>query len=231
MSSFLIVLIGLLSSAGCAAGIFFVLSKKGVGVDTGIAVLEGYRDERLKLLEQIKAAYESLTPVASIRTALKDLAAKQETLRAEKGRITITQAELETVETRLRELEEVERELEASGLETKEELNILKKKESELVAKNDALKKQIELSVLKMEQVMTEFELSQQMQEQVTGCKTQLLETEQNIATLLLQIEQGNEQYFVLKRRYDALDIEYAQLFEKFSEAEALVGKKDEPDE
>jgi hypothetical protein len=32
------------------------------------------------------------------------------------------------------------------------------------------------------------------------------------------EIQKGNDQYFILKKRYDALDIEYAQLYEKFAE-------------
>jgi hypothetical protein len=37
-----------------------------------------------------------------------------------------------------------------------------------------------------------------------------------------MQIEAGNEQYFILKQVYDALDIEYAQLYEKFADAGAV---------
>ncbi len=55
--------------------------------------------------------------------------------------------------------------------------------------------------------------------------KAELLQTLERIDMLLVQIEQGNEQYFIMKRRYDALDIEYAQLFEKFSEAESAAGR------
>jgi len=226
MTSFLLIFLGLILSAGASVGVAFLMRKRGAGVDPAVATLESTRDERLELMDKIKDTYGRLVPVSAIRTALRDVAERQEALRAEKGRITITQAELETVETRLRELEEVERELEASGLETKEELNILKKKEAELNAKNESLKNQIQAAVEVLDTVVSEIEMSQQLQEQILACKTELLQTEQSIATLVLQIEQGNEQYFILKRRYDALDIEYAQLFEKFSEAEALVGGK-----
>jgi chromosome segregation ATPase len=228
MTSFLLILWAIVLSGGVAAGLLKVMKKRGAGVDPALAILETARSDRSKLLEQLKDVYGRLVPVAAIRNALKDLSVRQEALRAEKGRITITQAELETVETRLRELEEVERELEASGLETKEELNILKKKEAELNSKNSALKSQLEQAQKALDKAVAEIEMSQQLQEQVLACKTELLQTEQSIATLVLQIEQGNEQYFILKRRYDALDIEYAQLFEKFSEAEALVGSKSE---
>jgi hypothetical protein len=48
--------------------------------------------------------------------------------------------------------------------------------------------------------------------------KAEIEKAEEQIETLLTQITAGNEQYFILKKRYDALDIEYAQLYEKFAE-------------
>jgi acyl carrier protein phosphodiesterase len=35
---------------------------------------------------------------------------------------------------------------------------------------------------------------------------------------MLNQIQDTNEQYFNLKRRYDALDVEYAQLYQQLTE-------------
>ena len=226
MNSILLIVVALVLAGIIAGLLYFLMKRRGGRADPTLATLKKIRDERTKLLEQLREAFARLVPVSAVRSALKEVAIRQEALRAEKGRITITQAELETVDSRLRELEEVERELEASGLETKEELNILKKKEAELNSKNTALKEQISAAVQVLDTVISEIEMSQQLQEQVLACKTELLQTEQSVATLVLQIEQGNEQYFVLKRRYDALDIEYAQLFEKFSEAESLVGSK-----
>jgi hypothetical protein len=57
---------------------------------------------------------------------------------------------------------------------------------------------------------------------QLEAIKTDLLRTEQKTDELLMQIEAGNEQYFILKQVYDALDIEYAQLYEKFADAGAV---------
>ena len=60
-------------------------------------------------------------------------------------------------------------------------------------------------------------ELTAQQQEQIDQMKSQLISTQEKIDTLITQCEEGNQQYFILKKRYDALDIEYAQLYEKFS--------------
>ena len=124
------------------------------------------------------------------------------------------------IEVRLRELEEIHRELEASTTETREELRILQRKEDELKVKNNHLREQIAETNSKMERLMVEIELSTQMEEQVVQLKGELLRSEEQVQTLLNEIQKGNEQYFILKRRYDALDVEYAQLYQQFNEAQ-----------
>jgi chromosome segregation ATPase len=147
-----------------------------------------------------------------------DVSQARDALKAERGRVIIIQAELESVEVRLRELDEVNRELEASALETKEELKIFQKRESELRTKNDELRVQIADSTTKMEALMSEIEMSVQMQEQVKIMRADLLKSEEQVETLMNEIQKGNEQYFVFKRRYDALDVEYAQLYQQHME-------------
>ena len=124
------------------------------------------------------------------------------------------------IEVRLRELEEITRELEASTTETKEELKILQRKEEDLKSKNDHLRVQIAVTTSKMETIMSEIEMSAQMQEQVLKLRGDLLQSEEQGQTLLNEIQRGNEQYFILKRRYDALDVEYAQLYQQFNEGQ-----------
>ena len=139
-------------------------------------------------------------------------------MKAERGRVIILQAELEGIEVRLRELDEINRELEAGALETREELKILQKREGELKTKNEELRVQIADSTVKMEALMSEIEMSVQMQEQVKVMQADLLRCEEQVETLMNEIQKGNEQYFVSKRRYDALDVEYAQLYQQYIE-------------
>lgn len=220
-----IIIVGLVEAA-VAIGIIFMMVRKLALSSTGgaLTVLEEREQLVTSLRARLEELYGSLIELPALADKSKELKVGQEALKAERGRITITQAELETIETRLRELEEIERELEASGIETKEELNILDKKEKELSSRNDALKQQIAASVEQLEQLLGQIEVSAQVQDQIQNMKAELIQTEQKITDLLTEIEQGNEQYFILKQRYDALDIEYAQLYEKFSEAEAMMG-------
>jgi chromosome segregation ATPase len=69
-----------------------------------------------------------------------------------------------------------------------------------------------------MDALMAEIEMTAQMQEQVAVMKSELLRAEEQIETLLNEIQISNEQYFNLKRRYDALDVEYAQLYQQLTE-------------
>ena len=208
--------------AGVFVALLYQFGLKKLGKSTeGIKQVKSDLEANEKLLQQMRDLFGQMVDIGTLRSKAEEYKTLQEALKAERGRITITQAELETVEVRLRELEEIERELEASGLETKEELNILNKKREELNNRNSALKNQLTASLEQIDSIVQEIELSSQMQEQVDIMKAELVQCQQKIDLLLLQIEQGNEQYFILKKRYDALDIEYAQLFEKFSETEA----------
>jgi chromosome segregation ATPase len=220
MSWLALAIVGGLCALAAVGVMYAAVLKRRSEVTKVLAVLSDHVEEHQKLKSKMETIYGSMVNLQVARDKVKELGALQESLKVERGRITITQAELETVENRLRELEEIERELQASALETKEELKILEKKERELTNKNDNLKREIEESLREFDQLMEEIEMSAQMQEQVQLMKTDLLKTQAQIDTLMLQIEEGNDQYLVLKKRYDALDIEYAQLYEKFAEIE-----------
>ena len=171
-----------------------------------------------ELWSRIEAVRAEMADPAEYEKANAEVSLAREALKAERGRVIITQAELESIEVRLRELDEVNRELEASALETKEELKICQKKEIDLKTKNDELRVQIADSTTKMEALMSEIEMSVQMQEQVKMMRADLLKSEEQVETLMNEIQKGNEQYFISKRRYDALDVEYAQLYQQYIE-------------
>lgn len=214
----LILILGIIE-AGALAGFLFVMTKKlnSGAVESAVNLEEEVTTKR-ELNERIKILSAELLDVKLLKDKIAELIISKESLKAERGRVTITQAELETIEVRLRELDEIARELEASMTETKEELKILQRKEKELSNKNEALREQIQSSLTKMDEIISQIELTAQMQEQITRARADLMKTEQQTQTLLDQIQAGNEQYFILKKRFDALDIEYAQLYEKFAE-------------
>lgn len=217
MESVIISIVGIAEAAVFIGIMFASIAKKRGTISANLEKMSQEVDSRTQLISRVQSCIQQMLPASKMEEGAAELKAVEDALRMERGRRTVTQAELETVENRLRELEEIERELEASSIETKEELNILKKKEKELSAKNDALKTQIAGSMEQMEKMLAEVEMNAQMAAQIQSMRSQIMQAEERIDTLLLQIEQGNDQYFILKQRYDALDIEYAQLYEKFS--------------
>lgn len=201
-------------------GVFLFRRAMQIGREAGNAN-QSIKEElavKQELWSRIESICAEMADPAEYEKVSADVATAREALKAERGRVIITQAELESVEVRLRELDEVNRELEASALETKEELKIFQKRESELKTKNDELRVQIADSTTKMEALMSEIEMSVQMQEQVKIMRADLLKSEEQVETLMNEIQKGNEQYFVFKRRYDALDVEYAQLYQQHIE-------------
>ena len=220
MELFIFLGVGIVEAIILGVVMHFSVSKGRSSVRGYLVTLQKDTETKSEIQDRFKELYGTMIDIGSIRTKGDEYLSFQESLKAERGRITITQAELETVEGRLRELEEIERELEASGIETKEEINILEKKQTDLRGRNETLQGKISESTQKLEQVMTEIELTAQQQEQIDAMKGQLISTQEKIDTLITQCEEGNAQYFILKKRYDALDIEYAQLYEKFSAME-----------
>ncbi|MCB0318504.1 MAG: hypothetical protein KDD56_07080 [Bdellovibrionales bacterium] len=216
----IILIISIVEALLLVGVMFFLISSKKAQMSGFVDGLKGELEQREELKQKFEEVYTQMIPFPDLAERVAETKSYEESLKAERGRITITQAELETVEARLRELDEIERELEASALETKEELNILQKKEKDLASKNDKLKLEIETSNSKLTELMSELELSAEIDAEVQAAQAELLQTQEKIDILILQIEGGNEQYFILKRRYDALDIEYAQLYEKFAEAD-----------
>lgn len=141
--------------------------------------------------------------------------AADEELRAEKGRLTITEAELEAVDVRLRELEELKRELEMSGIDAIRELELLRAQERDIAAQNDALKSQLNSSIEQLDMLLDMLASSAEAVEKLQAAKKELLEAETKMQFYQENIALLNQKYMGLKKAYDALDIEYAQLYEK----------------
>jgi chromosome segregation ATPase len=213
-----VILIAIIQSGLVAFFIFSRVRRANAGLVKQFELIQDEVQQKRDLWSKVEAAQTELATQADMRQVGRDFIESREILKVERGRVTITQAELETLEGRMRELEEIGRELEASQTETKEELKILRRKEEDMRSKNDSLRGQIADSLAKMDGLLTEIELTGQMQNQVAVMKSELLRSEEKIQTMLNQIQQCNEQYFNLKRRYDALDVEYAQLYQQLTE-------------
>ena len=213
----LLIVSGLELLACLGLSYYFVVYRTGGAVRSNLLGLKKEVVEREALLQEFEGLLQGLVSSEELVGKVRELVSVTSALKIESGRSVIIKSELETVDARFRELEEIERELEAANLEAKEELKILQKKERGIAEQNESLKQRIQIALEEMERTFSKIEMTSQMQEQIARMKSELLSVQSKIDLLLLQLTESNEQYFVYKRRYDALDIEYAQLYEKFS--------------
>ena len=141
-----------------------------------------------------------------------------ETLRSERGRGTIVQAEIEAVDLRLRELEEIQKELENSSMEAAREIEMLRAREKDLELHNDRLKGGLDNIVIEVDKLKHEVASHPEAIEELEKAKAEMAQTQGLLSFYGDQIALVNRKYLDLKRAYDALDIEYAQLYEKQSQ-------------
>ncbi len=214
------ILIILVFLSGAGFTVFLLYSKvrsRKLLLDKNGSVLEKEKKIKEELLHNLSQSVLGLSTVESIEKVQAELAAVEESIRSEKGRLSITQAELEAVETRLRELEEIERELENSSLETSQELEMLRSQQREIEVRNQSLHQELEGSLFQLNLLLDQLAGSAESVSKLSAAKAELTNGEQRVKQIEEQIANVNLQYAALKRAYDALDIEYAQLYEKQS--------------
>lgn len=216
----MLIVIALIELVVIISGLWFIFNKKVSAASESLDVIKDEIAERRRLKSEIEERAQKMVGLEVLAFAISQFRKVETEFDTEKTRVFLSKTEVDHAETRLRELTELEREIQTSQADLEEELSALKDKESQLKDKNTKLKSEISDSMKHVEELIWEIELSSQVVEQVKNVKTHLLATEDKIEKLLIQIEESNRQYGNLKLRYDALDIEYAQLYEKVSSLE-----------
>jgi len=216
----MLIIIALIELAVVITGLWLIFNKKISAASESLEIIKDEIAERRRLKSEIEDRVQKMVGLEVLAFAISQFRKVETQFDTEKTRVFLAKTEVDHAETRLRELSELERELQSSQADLEEELTALKDKESQLKDKNIRLKSEISDSMKHVEELIWEIELSAQVVEQVKNVKTHLLATEDKIEKLLIQIEEANRQYGNLKLRYDALDIEYAQLYEKVSSLE-----------
>ncbi len=201
-------------------GLWYIFNQKIGAAYTSLTSLKEQILQRRKIKTDIEERAEKMISIEVLAFAVTQYRKIESEFESERTKVAIAQAEVDLSEKRLRELAEMEREIQNSRIDLEQELEALKTKESQLRDKNDKLKNEITDSMQHAEELIWEIELSSQIVEQVKFVKSHLLSTEEKIERLLIQIEEANKQFGNMKIRYDALDIEYAQLYEKSQAAE-----------
>lgn len=180
-----------------------------------LQILKEQREKKREVLRELAELSLGLVMPEVLTDRQKQIQALDDELKAERGRLAITQAELEAVDTRLRELEEIERELESSALEASQELEMLKSQEKDIAERNQKLREELNSSLGQLEKLLGQLSHSREAVEHLNSAKTELVQSQTKISFYEEQIGNINRRYIELKKAYDALDIEYAQLYEK----------------
>lgn len=213
----IVILISAFLETSILGGLLWWVVKREVDAqDVRFRLLSDLLAERKKVVDRIELFKGHLVPCDDMRRVVSSTIEHGNIIQAERGRAAIAKVELESVELRLRELDEIERELDASELDSKEELKILKSREEELRLRNEELKNRINESLGILEELRSKVAMTEEQSRILKNMEDELLYAQEQIDGLSAQIAKGNDQYYQLKRRYDALDIEYAQLYEKF---------------
>ena len=184
-------------------------------VRNALEVMEQELSKKREIMEELAQLALGLVSPETLTKFDSDLTAAEEALRTEKGKVTITEAEIEAVDLRLRELEELKKEIEVSAVEASRELEMLRSQQREISSRNEELRLKLEETQHEIDLMMGALSHSAQATEELRKAKLTLAEYQKKMDWYTEQIAVLNEKYMMLKKAYDALDIEYAQLYEK----------------
>lgn len=191
------------------------LTRRQVLVQAAYQVVYTEATQKKEILGQLADIAAGMVSPEIVHEAEKQRDEVVERLTEVKSEIAAVEAKQLIVESRLREIEELEREMENNSIEAQRELELLRDQEKTMREETERLRQRVNNSVEMLEQLLVELSSSQSAVEKLTSAKTELLNTESKIDYYSEGISQLNSQYIELKKGYDALDIEYAQLYER----------------
>ena len=148
---------------------------------------------------------------------LKELSFLETKKRRENDEASITEAreKVEALKKKIADLDSLTEELKASLIESSKEMDMLRTQERELRDKSETMKVELEQVMTKLEQLLKDFSSSQEVVQTLNKIKEEILTCQEKMYWYQEKISEINMNYMQLKRVYDALDIEYNQLYEK----------------
>ncbi|MCC6221132.1 MAG: hypothetical protein IT291_07830 [Deltaproteobacteria bacterium] len=223
------IIVIVLMFAGLVVGVFMYLQLNHASnlrvVKGNIAVLNEEINKKKEVLDELGRLALGFIPKDEYDRTCEEVTKFEEQIRGEQAKVTITQAEFDAGEARLRELEEVDRELEASALEAAREIDMLRTQENDIRKRNAELVGQLNKIHNRVDQLIEELEHCQEAVDRMVKVKAELVEIQQKIEWYTEQTSVINQQFIDLKHAYDALDIEYAQLYDKHN---AMLAEEEE---
>jgi len=177
--------------------------------------LEGEYSKKKSILENLAVALPGLISAEDIEAKRGELSEFETLITTTNSKCAIAEAEIDALDIRLRELEELGRELEVSKLDALKEIEMLKAQERDMSNQNEAINTQLTNSMEQIDFLLDVLNANVEATEQLNKIRSEMLEVEKKTNYYEEEINKINQNYVGLKRAYDALDIEYAQLYEK----------------
>ena len=174
-----------------------------------------YMENGISYLEQIHSIY--LRFIEKTTFDLKELSFldTEKRRKADEATIDEMKEKVEVLKKKITDLNELTAELKASIIESSKEMDMLRTQEKELRNKTSSMKVELDQVMTKLEQLLVDFSSSQEVVQTLNRIKEEILSCQEKIYWYQEKITEINMNYMQLKRVYDALDIEYNQLYEK----------------
>ncbi len=211
----IIIVCFLLGTALSALVMYSKVHKYKKVIEHGLNYLESEKHSKETFANSCLDLMLGLCDPNEIEDAEREAHLLEDTLKNERSKLSIGKAELDGLTTRSKELDEVQQELENSSLEAEKELEMLRSQERELAEASEKLREELDKALVQLDKLLDELAHSQVAVERLAQSKQEMLESQEKIAWYEEQIVDTNANYMELKKAYDALDIEYAQLYEK----------------
>lgn len=217
ISIIIIIVLFVVASAFISFTLFRKVNGQKVIIIENLRILQDELEEKKRILENLAKISVGLITAEDCQSAKTNLTKVKEGLDAERGKATILQAESEAVDVRLRELEEIERELDSSGVEAAREMEMLRAQDRDIDFRNTTLFAMFEQGVIVFDKAGAASRGDPEVADIIAKVKSDIEAAEQRLKQFQEELPNLNEKYMALKKAYDALDIEYAQLYEKQS--------------
>lgn len=173
------------------------------------SVIETYR-ALAEELEMLESEIRSLIPAEDAVEIVSLLDEYDNIRKLERSKLNIANLEVTSLENRLREFTDIEQELESSSIETREIAKGFRATFEEVKQKVDSLRQTLPI----FEESVNKLGL--ESAPEVSGINESLNKYDEFFDSA----EKSIDVICNLKSRFDALDIEFAELFEKFGELE-----------
>lgn len=134
---------------------------------------------------------------------------------SKKQQVLSLENEVLKAELSLKEVEDVKKEIEITQIETKKEVDLLKAQDSDMAEQNAQAKQALQDIIKNVSPIFEALASLEGSDAIVDALFMQTGNADQKLEFFQTEIQGFNKKYLELKEQYDALDIEYAQLYEK----------------